>query len=140
METGQQGAVRPPDDPAPIPVVPRARQPRLPRILEVNRRRAASAPSPTKGISRAFDSQEATQRLMRQIGADGRRVRFDKSISGTSISRDRALRRDSVRGTARKRDLRRNGGRGAGPCDDDRPGVSAAPRRRPARGGKMTVF
>jgi hypothetical protein len=53
----------------------------------------APAPSPTKGISRAFDSQEATQRLMRQIGADGTTEFVStRSISGTSISRDRALR------------------------------------------------
>src|SRR5438094_112008 len=53
----------------------------------------APGPSPTKGISRAFDSQEATQRLMRQIGADGTTEFVStKSISATSISRDRALR------------------------------------------------
>src|SRR5207247_5987661 len=53
----------------------------------------APAPSPTKGISRAFDSQEATQRLMRQIGADGTTEFVStRSISATSISRDRALR------------------------------------------------
>src|SRR5207247_10461605 len=53
----------------------------------------APAPSPTKCISRAFDSQEATQRLMRQIGADGTTEFVStKSISATSISRDRALR------------------------------------------------
>ncbi|HEY6240190.1 MAG TPA: serine/threonine-protein kinase, partial [Burkholderiales bacterium] len=53
----------------------------------------AQATSPTKGISRAFDSQEATQRLMRQIGADGTTEFVStKSISATSISRDRALR------------------------------------------------
>lgn len=31
----------------------------------------AALPAPTKGISRAFDSHEATSRLMRQISADG---------------------------------------------------------------------
>jgi hypothetical protein len=31
----------------------------------------AALPPPTKGISRAFDSHEATSRLMRQISADG---------------------------------------------------------------------
>jgi serine/threonine protein kinase len=31
----------------------------------------SAQPGPTKGISRAFDSHEATARLMRQIGADG---------------------------------------------------------------------
>src|SRR5258705_7270761 len=50
-------------------------------------------PSPTKGISRAFDSQEATQRLMKQIGADGTTEFVStRNISATSISRDRALR------------------------------------------------
>jgi len=50
-------------------------------------------PSPTKGISRAFDSQEATQRLMRQSARDGTTEFVStKSISATSISRDRALR------------------------------------------------
>src|SRR5207247_9514017 len=53
----------------------------------------APAPSPTKGISRAFDSQEATQRLMRQIGADGTTEFVSTtSISATSISRARRLR------------------------------------------------
>ncbi|HZE10348.1 MAG TPA: serine/threonine-protein kinase [Burkholderiales bacterium] len=50
-------------------------------------------PSPTKGISRAFDSQEATQRLMKQIAADGTTEFVStRNISATSISRDRALR------------------------------------------------
>jgi serine/threonine-protein kinase len=51
---------------------------------------AASAQSPTKGISRAFDSQEATQRLMRQIGEDGT-MEFvsTRSLSGTGLARDR---------------------------------------------------
>ena len=55
---------------------------------------SAPSVSPTKGISRAFDSQEATQRLMRQIGADGTTefVSTTRSISATAISRDRALR------------------------------------------------
>jgi serine/threonine-protein kinase len=50
----------------------------------------AAAPSPTKGLSRAFDSQEATQRLMRQIGADGTTDFVStRSMSATAISRDR---------------------------------------------------
>src|SRR6266481_5361357 len=74
METGQQGA-----GPALLTTRPIALA-------------SHAAPAPTKGISRAFDSQEATQRLMRQIGADGT-MEFvsTKSISATSISRDRAL-------------------------------------------------
>jgi len=49
--------------------------------------------SPTKGISRAFDSLEATARLMRQIGADGT-TEFvaTKAFSATTISRARAFR------------------------------------------------
>jgi len=138
---GQQGAGPALLTPAPIPVVPQgAAAPIGLRILEVNRRRGRVGPLPTKGISRAFDSQkrpapDASDRRRRETSS------FRQSISGTRYRRDGALRRDSVRGTARKTlILRRNGGRGAGPCDDDRPGVSAGPRRRPARGGKMTVF
>ncbi|HTF13874.1 MAG TPA: serine/threonine-protein kinase, partial [Burkholderiales bacterium] len=95
METGQQGA-----GPAfvvttrPIPVAPQAaavpvaQNPEGEPVEEV-----ALAPSPTKGISRAFDSQEATQRMMRQIGADGTAEFVStKSISATSLSRDRVLR------------------------------------------------
>jgi serine/threonine-protein kinase len=37
---------------------------------------AAGAPPPTKGISRAFDSHDATVRLMRQIGVDGTTTDF----------------------------------------------------------------
>ena len=49
--------------------------------------------SPTRGISRAFDSLEATQRLMRQIAADGT-TEFvaTKAFSATTISRARAFR------------------------------------------------
>jgi len=52
----------------------------------------STSPTPTKGISRAFDSLEATQRLMRQIGADGTTEFVStKSFSATTISRSRAL-------------------------------------------------
>jgi serine/threonine-protein kinase len=95
METGQQGAgpvlatTRPP-----IPVAPQgATSPIAQNPGGESGEEVASVPSPTKGISRAFDSQEATQRLMRQIGADGTTEFVStKSISATSISRDRALR------------------------------------------------
>ena len=95
METGQQGvgpvllATRPP-----IPVAPQgATAPIVQSLGGKADEGDAPAPSPTKGISRAFDSQEATQRLMRQIGADGTAEFVStKSISATSISRDRALR------------------------------------------------
>src|SRR5437879_11710127 len=95
METGQQGTgpplltTRPP-----IPVVPQAATAPIAQSPGGQPgEEDAPAPSPTKGISRAFDSQEATQRLMRQIGADGTTEFVStKSISATSISRDRALR------------------------------------------------
>jgi len=96
----------------------------------------STAASPTKGISRAFDSQEATQRLMRQIGADGT-MEFvsTKSISATSISRDRALAPASLSGAARNHDLRGNGRRRADRRDGDRAAVTATLRRR----GRETV-
>jgi len=91
METGQQGA-----GPAliattrPIPVAPLSAA--VPSAQNSDAEEVPQPPSPTKGISRAFDSQEATQRLMRQIGADGTTEFVStKSISATSISRDRAL-------------------------------------------------
>ncbi len=95
METGQPGAgptllsTRPP-----IPVVPQSAAAPIAQNPGADAgEEDAPAPSPTKGISRAFDSQEATQRLMRQIGADGTTEFVStKSISATSISRDRALR------------------------------------------------
>ena len=95
METGQQGpgpallSTRPP-----IPVVPQSAAAPIAQSPGADAgEEDAPAPSPTKGISRAFDSQEATQRLMRQIGADGTTEFVStKSISATSISRDRALR------------------------------------------------
>jgi hypothetical protein len=37
---------------------------------------AAAVPPPTRGISRAFDSHDATVRLMRQIGVDGMTADF----------------------------------------------------------------
>jgi len=48
--------------PASVPAEPNEREPT---------EETATQPAPTKGISRAFDSQEATARLMRQIGVDG---------------------------------------------------------------------
>jgi serine/threonine-protein kinase len=60
---------------APIPILPAltAASSQQPPALPL--RDAAedplAQPAPTKGISRAFDSHEATARLMRQIGADG---------------------------------------------------------------------
>ena len=94
LETGQAGAAPVLATTRPIPLAPQAAA--APSEQNAEREpdeEVSTAPSPTKGISRAFDSQEATQRLMRQIGADGT-MEFvsTKSISATSISRDRALR------------------------------------------------
>jgi serine/threonine-protein kinase len=94
LETGQAGAAPVLATTRPIALAPQAAA--APSEQNTEREpdeEASTAPSPTKGISRAFDSQEATQRLMRQIGADGT-MEFvsTKSISATSISRDRALR------------------------------------------------
>jgi serine/threonine-protein kinase len=94
LETGQAGAAPVLATTRPIPLASQAAA--APSGQDLEREpdeEISTAPSPTKGISRAFDSQEATQRLMRQIGADGT-MEFvsTKSISATSISRDRALR------------------------------------------------
>jgi len=87
IETGQSGAgaglvtTKPP-----VPVGAGAPAKLAPQESE----EAAAAPSPTKGISRAFDSQEATQRLMRQIGADGTTEFVStRTMSSTAVSRDR---------------------------------------------------
>jgi serine/threonine-protein kinase len=94
LETGQPGAGPVLATTRPIPLAPQAAAaPSEQSTAKESDEEVPTAPSPTKGISRAFDSQEATQRLMRQIGADGT-MEFvsTKSISATSISRDRALR------------------------------------------------
>ncbi|HET7201442.1 MAG TPA: serine/threonine-protein kinase [Burkholderiales bacterium] len=93
IETGQPGTGL--ATTKPIPVVPlTAAATQTSGLAEADSGGEVTAPaSPTKGISRAFDSQEATQRLMRQIGADGTTEFVStRSISATSISRDRALR------------------------------------------------
>src|SRR5258705_56178 len=79
----------------PLPVAPLAAAQPAPAKLSAqdSGHDTTTIPSPTKGISRAFDSQEATQRLMKQIGADGTTEFVStRNISATSISRDRALR------------------------------------------------
>jgi serine/threonine-protein kinase len=94
LETGQAGAAPVLATTRPIALAPQgAAAPSGQNEEREPEEEVSTAPSPTKGISRAFDSQEATQRLMRQIGADGT-MEFvsTKSISATSISRDRALR------------------------------------------------
>ena len=95
IETGQPGLGAGLMTTKPIPVVPPAAAQPAPAKLPVQEvsEDAAPALSPTKGISRAFDSQEATQRLMRQISADGTTEFVStRTMSATSISRDRALR------------------------------------------------
>ncbi|MGB5081432.1 MAG: serine/threonine-protein kinase [Burkholderiales bacterium] len=94
METGQQGAGAVITATRPIPPVTLASVGSLDSGPEGDSgEEIAPSPSPTKGISRAFDSQEATQRLMRQIGADGTpEFVSTKSFSATTISRSRALR------------------------------------------------
>jgi eukaryotic-like serine/threonine-protein kinase len=96
IETGQPGAGNAASVTRPIPVAPlSAAAPSQPAGTadEEPDEEVPQPPSPTKGISRAFDSQEATQRLMRQIGADGTMefVSTKSSISATSFSRNRVL-------------------------------------------------
>lgn len=94
IETGQPGLGAGLMTTKPIPVVPlTAAQPAPVLSAGEASEDAAPALSPTKGVSRAFDSQEATQRLMRQIGADGTTEFVStRTITATSISRDRVLR------------------------------------------------
>jgi serine/threonine-protein kinase len=91
IETGQPGTGTGLITTKPIPSAPSAAAPMASKPAAVETRdEAASAESPTKGISRAFDSQEATQRLMAQIGADGTTEFVStRSLSGGSIARDR---------------------------------------------------
>jgi serine/threonine protein kinase len=90
--TGQPGAGAGLATSKPIPVIPFTAA-QTAAVAPYAGQEAAAAPSPTKGISRAFDSQEATQRLMRQIGEDGTTEFVStRGMSATSISRDRALR------------------------------------------------
>jgi serine/threonine-protein kinase len=74
----------------PIPVAPlAAAQPAPSKMQEPNEDRTTD-PAPTRGISRAFDSQEATQRLMAQMGEDGTTEFVStRSMSGASFSRER---------------------------------------------------
>ncbi len=96
METGQQGASASLAATRPIPVTPQTataptRYPDLPD--PDSGEEGTPTPSPTKGVSRAFDSQEATARLMRQLGADGApQFVSTKSFSPTSIVRTKSFR------------------------------------------------
>src|SRR5438876_1448983 len=93
METGQQGAGASLAATRPIPVAPQAAvAPSLPS--EPSDRDAGeetpTIPPPTKGISRAFDSQEATSRLMRQLSADGApQFVSTRSFSALSVARSK---------------------------------------------------
>jgi serine/threonine protein kinase len=92
IETGQPGVGSGLITTKPIPVAPlTSAAPAVAKLAkEATDDEAPSAPSPTKGISRAFDSQEATQRLMRTIGADGTTEFVStRSMSSTAVSRDR---------------------------------------------------
>jgi serine/threonine-protein kinase len=91
LETGVQSAGANLTPTRPIPLAPQAAAPPTPQAGQDLSDEAVS--SPTKGISRAFDSLEATARLMRQIGADGT-TEFvaTKAFSATTISRARAFR------------------------------------------------
>jgi hypothetical protein len=94
IETGQPGMGSGLITTKPIPAAPAAAaSPASPKpaAQELSDEEAAAA-SPTKGISRSFDSQEATQRLMKQINADGT-TEFvsSRSMSGGSLARDRLL-------------------------------------------------
>ncbi|HUL91231.1 MAG TPA: serine/threonine-protein kinase [Burkholderiales bacterium] len=92
IETGQPGPGASLMTTKPMPVAPlTAAQPAAAALpLGETGEDTAPALSPTKGISRAFDSQEATQRLMRQISADGTTEFVStRSMSSTVVSRDR---------------------------------------------------
>jgi serine/threonine-protein kinase len=91
IETGQpglgSGLITTKPIPAPLTsAAATASRPSVPETID----EATAAAAPTKGISRAFDSQEATQRLMQQINADGT-TQFvsTRSISGAGLARDR---------------------------------------------------
>ncbi|HTQ73491.1 MAG TPA: protein kinase [Burkholderiales bacterium] len=90
IDTGQTGVgigLTTTGKPLPIPPLTAA-QPAPAKVKDAAE--ATSEPSPTRGISRAFDSQEATQRLMAQISEDGTTEFVStRSISGAGLSRDR---------------------------------------------------
>jgi len=90
METGQQGAGASLAATRPIPVAPQAAAATVPPSEPSGRdpdEDTPTIPSPTKGLSRAFDSQEATSRLMRQLGADGvHELVATKSFSATPVA------------------------------------------------------
>ncbi len=96
METGQQGAGASLAATRPIPVAPQAVAAPPPPYEPSDRdsgEEGTPTPSLTKGISRAFDSQEATTRLMRQLGVDGvPQFVPTKSFSATATARTKSFR------------------------------------------------
>ena len=90
IETGQPGTGTGLITTKPIPTAPSEAAPMASKPPVLETKDEAAIDSPTKGISRAFDSQEATQRLMAQIGADGTTEFVStRSLAGGSIARDR---------------------------------------------------
>ena len=73
---------------APAPA-PAAASPERSAQSEPEPAEAAAQSAPTRGISRAFDSHEATARLMRQIGADGTAEFVASPFSTTSLLTER---------------------------------------------------
>jgi eukaryotic-like serine/threonine-protein kinase len=91
LDTGQAGAgVGTMTTSKPIPVAPlTAAQPAPAKLQEASSDKTTD-PSPTRGISRAFDSQEATQRLLAQMGEDGTTEFVStRSMAGAGIARER---------------------------------------------------
>ena len=90
IETGQPGTGTGLITTKPIPTAPSEAAPMASKPPVLETKDEAAIDSPTKGISRAFDSQEATQRLMAQIGADGTTEFVStRSLADGSIARDR---------------------------------------------------
>jgi serine/threonine-protein kinase len=90
IETGQPGTGTGLITTKPIPTAPSEAAPMASKPPVLETKDEAPLDSPTKGISRAFDSQEATQRLMAQIGADGTTEFVStRSLADGSIARDR---------------------------------------------------
>ena len=90
IETGQLGMGTGLMTTKPIPVVPlTAAQPAPAKLKEPNAETTTDQ-SPTRGISRSFDSQEATQRLLAQMGEDGTTEFVStRSMAGASFARER---------------------------------------------------
>ena len=93
MEGSQHGAAAISSFTSPIALTPAAAPlehpiPAAPQLADD----AVGEPTPTKGISRAFDSHEATARLMRQIGPDGTAELVVSPFSTTALRADRMSR------------------------------------------------